>query len=734
MIIPAPPAPHELKYGTKLKTVFGDSEVIADFDFETYSPAGFLWETEGQRWIGKGLLDIGAAVYTEHPDAEVLSLAYNLKNGSGVKLWIPGNPPPYDLFEHLANGLLIEAWNVSFEAWVWENICEKKYGFPLLPRGQIRCAMAKARAHCLPGSLANAGLVLKTGIQKDKDGQRLLKKFSAPKNPTKTDPRKRILPAEDPEDAKLLYNYNITDTKVEAEISAVIPDLSEIELKFWQIDQEINRRGIHIDIPSVKNLIKIVDDIFIKYISKLQEITGGEVNSGSEIVKIKKWMMYEYHIHVNDLSEETVTNLLKDKTILPEKVKRVLEIRNLINSAAVKKLYAMLKQVAKNNRVHDLFIYHGARTGRATGSGLQPHNFPNSGPVVYLCSCSRYSSSPEVCFYCGNKINLIEKEWNIAAIEQVLQLAKPKSSEFFEFYFPNALDAISGCLRSLITAAPGNYLICSDYSSIEAVVLAAVAKEQWRIDLFNSHGKIYEATASKICGIPFEDFISYKEKTGEHHPKRKIGKVAELASGYQGAIGAWKRFKAQEYLSDPEINIAVQAWRQANPAIVGLWDGLQTAARNSIYNPNKEFEYNGIKYITKNNILFCILPSGRKIVYHDAKIEYNELRYPQIAFCGWNSNPQNGPVGWIKQTTYGGKLVENVIQAISRDILAYAIIKLTEAGYEIIIHVYDEIIAECAMGFGSLKEFEKIMSEMPEWAKDWPIKAKNGWTGLRYHK
>ena len=756
-MIPLPPKLEDLKAGTKLIAGLGESTVLADIDFETYSPAGFIWNSQTRRFdsppgaMKKGLFAIGAACYSEHPDAEVLSCAYNLKDGSGKKLWIPGDYFPIDLFGYVTGGELLEAWNCSFEYWVWMNICVPKYNWPSIRQSQFRCAMAKSRAFGLPGSLEAAGNVLNITNKKDKNGKRLLDKFSIPRNPTKADNRIRIYPKQDPQDAQLLYEYNVRDIMAESEISSLIPDLTSGELEFWQCDQAINFRGVQMDRDAIKNCLSIVEQAHKKYNSELVFLTNGQVKAASEIQRLRNWMTTQ-GVNVPTLDAEVVTELLS-KESLPKEVRRALEIRELIGSAAVKKLYSMTNSLTSKGRIHDLFIYHSARTGRAAGTGPQPQNLPNSGPEVYRCSAlgcgMHFSIHLSECPWCGRSSTANSKhEWNSTAANEAFEVIATNNLECVEYFWGDAIATISGCLRGLFVSAPGYDLICSDYSAIEAVVLAALAGEEWRMEVFKTHGKIYEMSASKITGIPFEEFNNHKNATGQHHPMRKkVGKVAELASGYQGWIGAWKQFGADQFFNDDEIKTAILAWRDASPAIVEMWggqqkrwqpcySGLEGAAVQAVISPGTKFSFRALSYIMQGDILYCQLPSGRYITYHNPRLSPSERREGtlSLSFEGWNTNPKNGPMGWIRMNTYGGKLTENVVQAVARDILAHAIVNLEKAGYPVVLHIHDEIVAETPENHGSIKEFEEIMSIVPPWAADWPIKASGGWRAKRYTK
>lgn len=933
-MIPLPPKLENLPYGSTLNAGMGVSTVIADIDFETYSEAGFIWCEITRNYKpphgakDKGLPTIGAAVYSEHESTEVLCAAYDLKDGRGKRLWRPGDPLPLDLFSHIANGLLIEAWNVSFERWIWTNVCMGKYGWPEVPMHLWRDAAAKSVAHALPKSLGPAGNVLDIEYKKLKDGTRLITKYSMPRKPTKNNPVHRILLNDSDPDTQKMYEYNLRDIAAEAELSSLIPDLSAEELEFWQYDQMINFRGVMLDVEAVESAISIVNQAQARYNAELCTITNFSVDRATEIKKIKEWMETQ-GVFTPGLDKTEVARLLSEE--LPDNVRRVLEIRELIGSTAVKKPFTMRNQVSRSGRLHDLFLYHAARTGRATGVGPQPQNLPNSGPEVWLCNaCNRHFGADLThCAWCNVSDGTLV-EWNAAAAEDAIETINTASLDCVEYFWGDAINIVSGCLRGLLISAPGWDLICSDYSAIEAVVLAELAGEDWRREVFKTHGKIYELSASKISGVPFEEFEKHKKETGQHHPlRKKIGKIAELAcfaedtqvltdsgykpiidvtikdrlwdgcgwakhegvvakgerevielcgihvtpdhrifieslfgphwvsaedcvpfgscedatinllrvlntgrtflpndhpdydlykhrnnlvrpyvslfgkirklftkkvpylqtargyvsrpkdfeffekvydivncgfwnrftiktnsghmivhnSGYQGGLGAWKKFGADKYFSDDEIKKAVYAWRDASPAIVNFWGGqerkwhaeyfgLEGAAIQAVISPGIEFDCRGITFIMRGDALYCRLLSGRYLTYHRPRLAPSDRRANtySLSYEGWRSNSESGPPGWWRMDTYGGKLCENIVQATARDILAHAIINLEKAGYPVVLHVHDEIVCEVPEGFGSVHEFEKIMSTMPSWAADWPVRASGGWRAKRYSK
>lgn len=720
---------------------------IAEFDFETYSEAGYIWDAKAKKWRGhsptnKGISAVGAAVYSEHASTEVLSLAYDLRDGLGPRVWVPGLPEPLDLFDHLKRGGLIEAFNSAFEYFIWANVCEARMGWPRLPYLQLRDAKAKAMAHNLPGNLKGAAEAI-GGADKIKDGKRLINLFSVPRTPTKKDPRQRIHPmdADQGEDAVKLYEYNIGDIIAERGVSERVPDLSAEELNLWLLDQKINLGGVSIDIDSVNNCIAIVDQAVAKYEQAIPSITGGQVEKASQASAIQDWVN-SHGYNMPDCTADTVDAMLERD--LPEPIRLVLWTRSMLGSASVKKLYALKRQTCKDGRLRDIFAYYGAATGRWAGRGPQPQNLPNSGPPVSVCSrCNGYvSTSVLACPYCAvvqENPELLPAEWGMDAVEFALKLARTRNLSVFEHHFSDPIAAIGGCLRGLFVASEGKDFICSDYSAIEAVCLAAEAGEEWRLEVFRTHGLIYEMSAAKITGVPFEDFISHKAETGDHHPlRKKVGKVAELASGYQGGLNAWLQFGADEHLEDWEIKEAVQAWRKESPAITAFWYGLQDAAHAAVMSPGQCFSYRRISYGVKDDVLYCQLPSGRKLAYHKPRLTPETLPWGKevmkLSYMGNNSDYKRGPKGWLRIDTYGGRLVENVVQAVARDILAHALVNLDAAGYDVVLHVHDEIVAEVDAGAGSIEQFEQIMAIMPHWASHYPIKAAGGWRGKRYRK
>ena len=511
-------------------------EPHATIDWETYSHAG-LYLTDDGKYVSmhgsnkpddKGLRGVGAAVYAQHPSTEILTLSYRLPGGP-LGRWRPGLPPPTDLWAWIAAGGLVEAHNVMFERLIWHYVATPRHGFPPVPPGQWRCSMAKARVNALPGALGDLTAVLATPVVKDADGKRLLDKFSVPRKPTKTDPRLRIRPEDDPHDAERLYGYCDTDVESEELASAAMLPMTPDEIAFWQVDQEINWRGVGVDLEGVRACRVILEQVFEKYGDEFQALTGGL--SPTQVQALTGWLSAK-GVHTASLDADAIEALLDGD--LPDDARRALEIRQLTGSASVKKLYSMERMATAEGRLCNLYAHHGARTGRPTGQDCQPTNLPKAGPAVRCCAgCGHWAgASLAVCPWCGVPRPPSDKPtpWDADAVEDVLEIMRTGSVDMVEMFYGDALLAISGCIRSLFVAAPGHDLIASDYSAIEAVTLAALAGEEWRLETFRQGIDIYLAGASKITGRPVQFYLDYKRDNGVHHPDRqKIGKVSELA-------------------------------------------------------------------------------------------------------------------------------------------------------------------------------------------------------------
>lgn len=741
----------------------------ADADFETYSEAGYLWDPDAPplgKWRGTGpqgkggIAVVNAAVYAAHPSTHITELAYNLKDGRGDRLWMPGCPDPEDLKTYVANGGLIEAWNSGFEYYIWHYQCMAKYGWPPLSLDQLRCAMAKSAAFGLPGALDSAGQVTGAIETKDREGTRIMRKLSRPRNPTKNNPALKYTPENAPEDYAHLATYCVRDIKSERSVSELVPDLSPTELEIWKLDQKINTRGVAIDLDTLHAAGRVLNTVADSHTQELRRLTGIPDLSVNQVAVILEWCRargYPYDSLNKDIIK-TALDLPPGE--ITDEVRHVLQIRRTAGSAGVKKLLAIYRCVSDDGRLRELFTYYGARhTGRFAGRGAQPQNIPASGPEYLVCpSCGTYQTYNNLwCVTCAVDVAKVKsEEWDILAVEKAIEVLKTEDVGYIKNVWGDPIALISGCLRGLFSAAPGYDLICSDFSAIEAVVLAIIAGEQWRIDIFNTHGKIYESTLADMLGVPLAEILQYKIDHGRHHPDRKkLGKIPELASGFGGWINAWLQFGAGDFMTEEEIKVAILKWRAKSPNIVEFWGGqwrkdpnrwhwepeyygCEGAAVQAILNPGTAYTCRYVAFCVRDDILYCALPSGRYLIYHKPRLSntvtpFDKPAY-QIVFDGYNSDSTKGPVGWVTLTTYGGKLVENITQAIARDILTHSMLNIERSGYPIVLHVHDEIVSEILRGLGSVEQFEAIMGQMPPWAEGWPVRAAGGWRGYRYRK
>lgn len=776
--------------------------ILPDFDVESFSMAGYVWRRdehsddplagkwdapEGIDAKNKGLSCVGTVNYAAHPSFELLCLAYDLKDGTGRHRWRKGDAPPAALIQHIAAGGIIEAHNAQFERRAWNAHALKHWGATPIRIQQQRCSLAKARASGWPPGLGKAAAALGT-IHKQETGRALINMFCMPVKPTKKHPKIRVMPEDQPVKFDELCDYNEGDIVAEAHLSANVPDLSPQEQEYWFIDQIVNERGVAVDTVSLDAAARILAQADALYVTEFRSLTGGL--NPTQRDKFIGWCKAQ-GVHLDNLQEETVAATLADGHTLPPLVRRTLEIRAALGSASVKKVHAMRAMVTPAGRLHDLFLFHAAHTGRPTGSGPQPTNLPKAGPNVWRCACGKfYGESCGFCAWCGagpearrtRRKNVMtgkyewqpllpgdkSLEWNPDAMKDAIQVIRAGSLALLELHFGEALTTIGGCLRGFFVAGEGYDLVSSDWTAIEAVVLACLSGEQWRIDLFREGGKIYEKSGALVHGLQYDDVIAYAVANGHHHPARQTGKTAELGLGYRGWIPAWRNFEDEKApLTDDEISEIILKWRDASPMIVEFWGGqsrgrgyqrrwerfgVEGAFIDAALQPGVDFKFRGLKFtghetvnyetgeITKTVVITLL--SGRTITYNHVKLHRSERKGNEydIQYWRWNTNPKNGPPNqWIPVWTHGGKLTENIVQATANDILRAAKVECERRGYRIVLHVYDELVAEVRPDFGSVEELEEIMARQLHWAytldgQPWPIKAAGGWRDLRYRK
>ena len=742
-------------------------------DFETYSEAGYRWDDDTQKWrspIGfanakRGIEVVGTHNYVNHPTFRPLSLCYDLHTGTGVQRWIPpddlqpidvvaiGPPPghaqhsptdhgpyadarhPWALLKYIENGGMIEAHYVGFEHTVWEW-CVANWGWPEWPLSQQLCSAAKARASAYPGALDPLCVVLDVDEKKDPAGKRLIRKLTVPRNPTKKNKALRWVPATAPEDFEQFYQYNEQDVRSEAAASARIPDLTPHEREVWELDQTINRRGMAIDRAGVENCIAIVEQATERARRELYTLTQGAVQAHTEVAATLRWFAYRgFHLH--ELDEDTVSESLKRTDLAPD-IRRVLEIRKALSFGSVKKLYAMREQTSADGRLRDQYIYHGAHTSLWNGRGVQPANLPRPFDA-------RFESPAEV--------------------EKALRVIACRSIELLELEYPTLepLEVVASCLRSLIVASPGHRLISADYTAIQAVVTSALAGEEWRLEVFRTHGKIYETMASQLTGKPLDYYVNYKREHGHHHDDRQTyGKIPVLSADFGAWINGWKRFGADKVIGDDDaIKRLILQTRAKIPNIVELWGGqtrdkfqyserqelygLEGAAVCALLEPGRAFEYRGIVYQKHGDALYCRPPSGGFITYHNADLYPSTRPYArpweyEISYEGWNSNPAKGAPGWRTMNLYGGVQTQNVVSHESREIQALALLRIERSGYPLVMHTHDENVTEVPLNSEhSIAEHTRLTAELPSWAvtpdgRPWPIQVPESWECSRYGK
>ena len=621
-----------------------------NIDIETYSEAD--------------LSKSGDYKYVDAPGFEVLLFGYSA-DGGPVKVisLAEGEELPQKIKEALLDDTVLKfAFNAQFE-----RVCLEKYlGVHLAPDAW-RCTMVASLYLGLPGSLAQVGAVLGVEKKKLETGKDLIKFFSVPCKPTKTNGgRTRNLPEHDREKWQQFITYNARDVETEMDIMEKVArfPVPDFLWKQYAQDQRINDLGIELDMALVTQAIKCDEESRERYLKRAQELTGLE-NPNSPI-QLKEWILSN-GVEMETLTKAEVASVMETAT---GPVKEVLELRQLLSKSSVKKYVAMETCRCSDGRAHGLLQFYGAnRTGRWAGRLVQVQNLPQN---------------------------------HIPDLAVARNLIKSGCFEAVELLYDSIPDTLSQLIRTAFVPREGCKFMVADFSAIEARVIAWLAGESWRQEVFRNNGDIYCASASQMFGVPVE-------KHGVNGELRQKGKIAELALGYGGGVGAMISMGAIDMgLAEEELQPIVDSWRQSNPAIVKLWWDVHRCVIKAVKDKQPQ-TYKCLTFEYQSGMLFIGLPSGRRLAYAKPSVYRNDYDRDEIAYMGVDATKK-----WGKIDSYGPKFVENIIQAMSRDILAEAMARMEAAGYDIVMHVHDEAVIEAPRD-AVLEDACQIMSKAPDW-------------------
>lgn len=638
----------------------------------------------------------GMFKYIESPDFQILLFAYSL-DGEPVQVidLATGEIIPPWLVSALSDpGFIKHAYNAAFE---WCGL--SKY-FGVLPVDQWRCTMFHGLYCGYTAGLDATGKALGLAADKQKlnSGKALIRYFCVPCRPTKTNGgRTRNLPRHDPARWGLFKEYNRRDVETEMEIEKrlsafPVPDFVQKE---WETDLRINARGVMVDMNLVTGALTMGENARAVLVGEAERLSG--LDNPNSVKQLKEWLGTELDEELTSLNKETVTRLL-NRDSNSDAVQRMLEIRQELGKTSTKKYDAIEAAVCSDGRVRGLLQFYGAnRTGRWAGRLVQVQNLPRTytEPLSFARDLVINNQPDALRLICGS--------------------------------IP---DTLSQLIRTSFVASPRNLLVDADFSAIEARVISWLAGEQWRLEVFRTHGKIYEASAAQMFGVPIEKI----KKGNPEYALRQKGKVAELALGYQGSVGALIQMGALNMgLTEDELPDIVARWREANRRIRDLWYAMENAAVRVISEGgsvgvgcvllSREYDQN-----TGADCMTILLPSGRKLYYINPKLGVNQWNKPSIVYMGVNDKNK-----WGEIETYGGKLVENIVQAIARDCLACAIERLEAAGMPVVFHIHDEVVIDIPADRADLDTVVQIMRAPIPWAADLPLNA-DGWTGLFFRK
>ena len=632
---------------------------ILSIDIETYSDVD--------------LTKCGVYAYSDSPNFEILLFAYAFdEEPTQIVDFACGEQLPERVLAALEDPAVTKvAFNAQFE-----RTCISKYlGRRFSPSGW-QCTAVQSAMLALPLSLDNVGEVLNIQRKKLKEGTDLVRFFSMPCKPTIANGgRTRNRPEDAPEKWERFKTYCIRDVDAEREIRQKLWKfpIPESEMELYRMDQEINDRGILVDQQLVENAVLCDNQYRQMVTARAYELTG--LSNPNSPAQIKGWLS-EHGVEAEKLDKKTVKGLISETD---GEVLEVLKLRLLMAKTSVKKYEAIERSVCSDGRVHGLLQFYGAnRTGRWAGRLVQVQNLPQN---------------------------------HIPDLELARTLVKEQRFEDLDLLYDSTPEVLSELIRTAFVPKHGCRFIVADFSAIEARVLAWFAGEQWRLDTFAEGGDIYCASASKMFGVPVV-------KHGVNGHLRQKGKIAELALGYGGAVGALTSMGALEMgLQEEELQPLVSQWRNSNPHIIKFWWDVDAAAVKAV-KERTEVAMGKLCFTYRSGILFVTLPSGRKLSYIKPRITQNRFGRESLSYEGVGESKK-----WMRIETYGPKLVENIVQATARDLLAQAMLRLRNKGFEIVMHIHDEAVLEVPEGISGVEEICQIMSEQPDWAAVLPLRA-----------
>jgi len=643
------------------------------------------------------LSECGSYKYAEHSSTDIICMAWALGLDDEPKLWLPFDSFPDELRVALSEKQEVYAHNYLFDRGIWNCVGGVKYGFPEILDSQWRCSMVLAYWMGLPGALEKAAIASGIDAKKDMKASRVMKQISKPR---KLDTDGKPIWWDDEKKFQTTYAYCLQDLKVTQQLLKVVLPLQKCELNIFDLDREINDRGVRVDMRSVVKAIAVVEQEKILLDAQMLKVTGGAVSRCSEVGKLTTWVKNQKP-EVMGVSKAVIEETLKCSD-LPSSCRQALLLRQESAKASTAKLKALQDRAGADNRVRGAFQYSGANTHRWVGRGAQLQNF--------------------------RRPTLLTNVQIDDAVGVLTSYDNP--AEILRTFFGPPMAVLADCIRGFLVPQPGFIFQAGDFSSIEARVLAWLAGEEKILEVFRGHGKIYEATASAIFGVPID--VVTKDQ-------RQIGKTAVLACGYGGGIGAFQKM-AMNYgvkVSDERADIIKKRWREANPKIVRYWYNLDNVARAAIKYPGDKFstgaEGRQVTFLKKGTFLLCRLPSSRIVFYPYPKIEEVETPWGEMKFAVTYKSEDAQTKQWTTQKTFPGFWAENITQAVSRDLLAEAMLRMRNNGESIVMHSHDEIVCETRFEHAQASVLKREMSEIPTWATGLPVEVKI-WDGFSYRK